>query len=183
MKNALLAIKMFLVMTVLLGVVYPLLVTAIGKGAFPFQAAGSLIERDGKVIGSRLIAQKFANDRYFAARPSAGDYNPLPSGGTNLGPTSKKLKEATEAARLKLGAGAPQDLIFSSASGLDPHISPEAARFQVDRIANVRGFDGEEKAALSRLVGSHIESRQLGFIGEDRVNVLELNLALDRMKN
>lgn len=181
MKNALPALKMFTVMTVLLGVLYPLLVTFIGKSFFSAQAGGSLIERDGKVVGSSLIAQKFASDRYFASRPSAGDYNPLPSGGTNLGPTSKKLKESADSARLKLGAGAPQDLIFSSGSGLDPHISPDAAKFQIGRVAVARGFDSAKKAALSALVDSQTLNRQIGFLGEERVNVLELNLALDRM--
>ena len=181
MKQAFIALKMFFVMTVLLGLIYPLVVTGIGRGFFPHQAGGSLIERDGKVVGSSLIAQKFAGERYFAPRPSAIDYNPLPSGGTNLGPTSKKLKEATDSAREKLGASAPQDLIFASASGLDPHISPAAAKFQIERVAAARGFDAARKIALVELVNSKVMHRQLEFLGEERVNVLELNLALDRM--
>lgn len=181
MKEAIRALKMFIVMTILLGGVYPLVVTALGQIFFPHQVGGSLIEQGGKVIGSELIAQKFMSDRYFWARPSANDYNPLPSGGTNLGPTSKKLQESVVASRSKLGSSAPQDLIFSSASGLDPHISSSAAKFQIDRVAAARGFDKTKKMALAELVTARILPRQLGFLGDERVNVLELNLALDRM--
>lgn len=178
------AIAITVVLTVLLGIIYPLVVTGLAQVIFPGQAAGSLIEKDGKVIGSRLIGQPFSGPGYFHSRPSAAGsgYDATASGGTNLGPTSQKLFETnvkTAADALKEenpNALIPVDLVTASASGLDPHITPAAAEFQVPRIARERRMSEDE---ARRLVSQHTEGRQLGFLGEPRVNVLELNLALD----
>lgn len=169
---------MLVALTLITGVAYPLLVTGVAGALFPKQAAGSLIEKNGTVVGSELVGQKFEKDIYFWPRPSAGDYNPLPSGGSNLGSTAKKLKEQVDAARAKYGPDVPQDLIFASGSGLDPQISPDAAFFQVGRVAKARGASEDE---IRKLVESKIEGYQLGFLGRPRVNVLALNLALDEM--
>lgn len=178
------AIAMTVVLTVLLGVIYPLAVTALAQVIFPSQAAGSLIERDGQVIGSRLIGQPFSGPGYFHSRPSAAGtgYDATASGGTNFGPTSKKLiEENVKTAAVALreenpDAAIPVDLVTASASGLDPHITPAAAEFQVPRVARERRLKADE---VRRLVRAHTEGRQFGFLGEARVNVLELNLALD----
>lgn len=167
------ALRLFLALTLLTGVIYPLAVTAFAHVFYPHLAGGSLVERDGRVVGSALIAQKFASDRYFHPRPSAVDFNPFPSGGSNLGPTSKALKERVNGA----AAGTPADLVFASGSGLDPHVSPEGALFQAARIARARGLTEE---AVRELVRHHIEEPDLAVFGERRVNVLLLNLALDR---
>ena len=182
--NLLIAVLMTIVTTLLLGVVYPLVVTGLAQVLFPDKANGQLVARDGKVVGSRIIGQAFSSAGYFRPRPSAAGtgYDPLNSGGTNLGPTNKKLidavKAAVEAAKKENpSASVPIDLVTSSASGLDPHISPAAAIFQTPRVARERGV---AESDVRRLVAAHIEGRQLGFLGEPVVNVLELNLELDR---
>ncbi len=174
---------------VVCGVLYPLAMTAIAQLAFPGQANGSLVARDGKLVGSELLAQQFTGAKYFWPRPSAATYGTGPTGiagssGSNFGPTSAQLqtnvrnnaRALREAHKLPADAPVPADLVYASASGLDPHISPEAARFQVARVAAARGF-GEEK--VRALVEQYVESPQWGFLGEPRVNVLLLNLALD----
>ena len=181
------AIVMTVVLTVLLGLVYPLVVTVLAQLIFPKQAEGSLIEKDGQVIGSRLIGQPFSGPGYFHSRPSAAGsgYDASASGGTNLGPTSRKLIEEnvmTAASALKAERAdtpIPVDLVTASASGLDPHITPAAAEFQVPRVARERNLTADE---VRRLVLEHTEGRQLGILGEPRVNVLELNLALDALR-
>ena len=182
-RNVVIALRMTVVTTLLLGVVYPLVVTAIAQVAFPDQANGQLIERNGVVIGSRIIGQSFSSPGYFRPRPSAAGmgYDAANSGGSQLGPTNQKLIETVQAnveaaRRENPNVPVPADLVTSSASGLDPHLSPAAADFQVPRVARERGM-GE--ADLRRLVASHTDDRQLGFLGEPRVNVLELNLTLD----
>ena len=182
-RNLVTAALMTIVTTLLLGIIYPLAITAIAQVAFPSNANGQLIERDGKVIGSRIIGQGFSSPGYFHPRPSAAGtgYDAANSAGTQLGPTNKKLIDAVksnvEAARRENpNAAVPVDLVTTSASGFDPHISPAAANFQILRVARERGIP---EADVRRLVESHTAGRQLGFLGEARVNVLELNLALD----
>jgi K+-transporting ATPase ATPase C chain len=182
-RNLLVAVRMTVVTTVLLGVIYPLTITAIAQVVFPDQADGQLFERDGKVIGSRIIGQGFSSPGYFRSRPSAAGtgYDAANSTGSQLGPTNKKLIEAVtanvEAARKENpNVPVPVDLVTTSASGFDPHLSPAAADFQVPRVARERGISETE---MRRIVQAHTEDRQLGFLGEPRVNVLELNLALD----
>ena len=180
------AVMILLALTVITGLFYPLAVTGLAQLFFPEQANGSLILRDGQALGSRLIGQPFTDPRYFWGRPSATapfPYNAAASGGSNLGPTNPALFEAVKARVAALRAAdpgnqapIPVDLVTASASGLDPHISPAAADYQVPRIARARGLD---EGALRRLVAAHTEGRQWGVLGEARVNVLLLNLALD----
>jgi K+-transporting ATPase ATPase C chain len=182
-KNLIVAVLMTIVTTALFGLAYPLVVTGLAQLLFPDKANGQLIERNGKVVGSRIIGQAFSSPGYFRSRPSAAGtgYDPLNSGGTNLGPTNKKLidavKTAVDAAKKENpSAPVPIDLVTSSASGLDPHISPAAARFQAPRVARERGMSEDE---IRHLVDAHTSGRQFGVLGEAVVNVLELNLALD----
>lgn len=182
-KNLIISVLMTIATTILLGIVYPLIVTGIAQVVFPHKANGQLISQNGKLIGSSVIGQPFSGPTYFHSRPSAAGtgYDATSSGGTNLGPTNKALitRVQQDAATLQAenpGVPVPVDLVTTSASGLDPHISIAAADFQVPRVAHARGIS---EAQLRQLVTAHTELRQFGFLGEPRVNVLELNLALD----
>lgn len=179
MKTILQALRFLLVLTLLTGVVYPVAVTALSKVLFAKQANGSLITEGDKVLGSELLAQKFEQPEYFWPRPSAGDYATVASGASNKGPTSADLVKAINERREKLGLDAPADLLTASGSGLDPHLSPAGAKFQIARIAAARKLP---EPAIVTLVESKIEAPQLGFLGEPRVNVLALNRALDALK-
>lgn len=179
------SIRFAVVTGLLLGLGYPLAVTAIARVIFPRQAAGSLILKDGQVIGSELLAQSFTSDRYFHPRPSAAGsgYDATASGGSNLAQSSKTLVDRIQASIDKLSAEnpghpVPIDLVTTSASGLDPDITPDAAFFQAPRVAKARG---RSEAEIRRLIQQHIAARQLGLLGEPRVNVLDLNLALDNL--
>jgi potassium-transporting ATPase KdpC subunit len=183
------ALTTLLILTVLTGLVYPLAVTGLAQLFFPDQANGSLILHEGKGVGSRLIGQPFDAPHYFWSRPSATSpfpYNAAASGGSNLGPTNPALIEVVKARVATLRAAdpgndspIPVDLVTASGSGLDPHISPAAALYQVKRVARARGLD---ESTVQTLVTQHTEGRQFGFLGEPRINVLELNLALDALK-
>jgi K+-transporting ATPase ATPase C chain len=184
-RNLLTAVLMTGATTILLGIIYPLLVTGIAQLVFPDRANGELIRRNGVVVGSRLIGQPFSSPAYFHSRPSAAGngYDAADSGGSNLGPTNEKLiaRVKSDAMRLQKenpGTPVPVDLVTASASGLDPDISPMAAAFQIPRVARARGVSPE---ILRRLVRQHTQGRTFGFLGEPRVNVLELNLALDKL--
>src|SRR6185437_7083698 len=188
MKNLVTAVLMTVVTTILLGLIYPLVVTGLAQVIFPAKANGQLIRAaDGAVVGSRLIGQPFSSPGYFRSRPSAAGANGYDAGassGSNLGPTNRKLIDRVKADVAKLeaenpGKLVPIDLVTTSGSGLDPHISPAAAEFQVPRIARERKISESE---VRQIVNAHTEGRQFGLLGEPRVNVLELNLDLDRVK-
>ncbi|WP_257548516.1 potassium-transporting ATPase subunit KdpC [Sphingopyxis sp. DBS4] len=180
------ALVMTLLFAALLGLAYPLAITAVGQALFPVQANGSLVRDNGRVVGSTVVGQAFASDRYFHSRPSAagGDgYDGLASSGSNLGPTSRALAERVKADVARLsgtapGPNVPPDLVTTSASGLDPHISPEAALYQVERVAHARSLD---PANVRRIVEQAIETPLLGFLGEPRVNLFKLNRRLDAL--
>ena len=184
-ENLRIAVLITIVTTVIFGLIYPLAVTGLGQLLFPAQANGGWILRNGQVVGSRLIAQPFSSDRYFHPRPSAAGtgYDPVAAGGSasNLGPTNRQLLDRVKAEATRLhaenpDAAVPVDLVTTSASGLDPDISLAAAEFQAPRVARARGITADQ---LRSLVAKHTQGRQLGFLGEPRVNVLELNLELD----
>lgn len=186
MKEFKTGLKIFLVLTVITGIAYPAFVSAYSWFFVRQKAHGSLLEKENKIIGSELLAQKFTKPEYFWSRPSTVDYNPTSSGASNQGPTSDALKKQVEE-RTKILTGEhtdnqesiPQDLLFASGSGLDPHISPEAALFQAQRVAKARNLD---LSIVQSKISQMTEKRQFGILGEPRVNVLKLNLALDEMK-
>jgi K+-transporting ATPase ATPase C chain len=188
--QTIIALKFLLVMTVLSGVIYPFFMTGVAQLAFPAKANGSLIMKDGKIAGSELIGQKFDSSIYFWSRPSAIDYNPIPSGASNLGPTSDKLKKMVAERRILFATKnsitdttvIPKEMIFASASGLDPHISPEAALLQLKRVAMARNLNETQKQMVQQLIKNKTEEPQFFLFGEPRINVFELNLALDNIK-
>ncbi len=191
MKNqVIISLKFLLVMTILTGVFYPLLMTGLAQLIFPSKANGSLIVKDGKIIGSELIGQKFDSTIYFWSRPSAINYNPVPSGGSNYGPTSDTLKKQVESRRqlfAKVNSvtdvmSVPKEMLFASASGLDPHISQESALLQVGRIVAARQFNKSQQDELLKRMGSLVESPQFLIFGEIRINVLKLNIELDKIQ-
>jgi potassium-transporting ATPase KdpC subunit len=180
MKEFFTALRLFVWMTLILGIIYPLLITTVAQTTMSHQANGSLV----KSIGSKLIGQKFTSEKYFWGRPSATDYNPIPSGASNFGPTSKELTEAVKNrlnALIKLGHGpVPKELLYSSGSGLDPHISPETARFQMNRIIKARNLDQTAgRAHIEKIILENTQGRWFGILGQPTVNVLELNVKLD----
>jgi len=175
-RHLIVSLRIFITLTILTCVIYPLVVTGIARWAFPEQAQGSLIQQDGKILGSALLAQSFTEDRYFWPRPSAADYATVASGASNQGFTSKKLIEQINSRRQAPGSVDSPDMLTASASGLDPHISPAAAQAQVGRVASARGLP---PAMVEALVRQYTELPQFGFLGQPRVNVLLLNLALD----
>ena len=183
-RNLIISVLMTIATTVLLGIIYPLVVTGLSQVLFPHKANGQLIEANGKVIGSRIIGQAFTSPGYFHSRPSAAGngYDATASNGSQWGPTNQKLVDRVKgdvaaAQAENRGVPIPIDLVTASASGLDPEISPAAAAFQLPRVAKARGISEEQ---LRQLVAKHTDNRQLGFLGEQRVNVLELNLDLDK---
>jgi potassium-transporting ATPase KdpC subunit len=184
MKPVRTAIIVTIFWTLVVGGIYPLLMDGVGVVFFPGQARGSLIMKDGKVVGSALIGQSFSSDKYFASRPSAIGYDSSSSGASNFGWTSAALKKAYDQYKADWqkangDAPAPPDMLSASGSGLDPHISPQAAELQAPRVAAARHLSAAQSASLLDLVRAHEEPVQLGFLGEPRVNVLELNLAVD----
>lgn len=183
------SLKMFLWLSFLTGIAYPLFITGIAQLTMKHQADGGIIYSQGKPIGAALIGQKFQKEKYFQSRPSAVDYNPLPSGGSNLSLTSDALKKTVQERKNAIDKWAgnkkpiPSELLFSSGSGLDPHITPDAAYFQMHKIIKARGWDEKKfQEPLKKLIQQMTEKRFLGFLGEPVVNVLKLNLALDELE-
>jgi potassium-transporting ATPase KdpC subunit len=182
------ALRVTLISIIIFGFIYPLAMTGIAQVLFPWQANGSMVVVNGKVVGSAIIGQLWTKPQYFAGRPSAAGkgYDPTATGGTNLGPTSKKLKDTTQATIAQLekqnpdaSGPPPMDLVTSSGSGIDPDITPEAAYWEAPRVAKARKMS---LTAVNALIAEHVRARTFGFLGEPRVNVLELNLALDGLK-
>lgn len=179
--------KIFLSLTILTGVIYPVFITLIGQVIFPNQSSGSLVIKDGKIIGSELLGQNFADSIYFQSRPSAINYNPLPSGASNLGLSSVLLKEQVNDRKLEFRKNnllsdsivIPSEMLFASGSGVDPHISVEAANMQINRIIKSRNLSTDKSKLLNKLVDSLSEYPQFGVLGNQVVNVLSLNLKLD----
>ena len=190
MRSVITALKTFVIFTALTGMVYPLLITGLSQVILPGKANGSLIKIGNRITGSELVGQQFDSIKYFSSRPSAINYNPLPSGATNYGLTNAKLKNLVYDRKdifltinhLDSLATVPSEMLFSSASGLDPHISPEAAFLQVKRIANARNFNINQIQSLEQLIKNQTEAPQLLCLGEERVNVLLLNLKVDKIK-
>lgn len=182
-------IRVFFIFTVITGILYPLFITAIGAVFFPYQAGGSIIVKDGVPVGSELLAQKFTSDRYFHPRPSAVDYNPVPSGGSNLGPIDLRLKNLTaeryaefiEKNILPRVANVPPEMLNTSASGVDPHITIESAMLQARRVALARNFSPELSRKLTNLIFEMEEKNAGQVFGQNKINVLKLNLALDQL--
>jgi K+-transporting ATPase ATPase C chain len=188
--QTIIALKFLLIMTVLTGIIYPFIMTGMAQLTFPAKANGSLLMKDGKIIGSELIGQKSDSSIYFWSRPSAIGYNPVPSGGSNYGPTSDTLKKLVTARRVLFAEmnsisdimSIPKEMIFASASGLDPHISPQAALMQVERISKARQFDNSEREKLLKIINELTEGPQFLFFGEQRINVLSLNIELNKIR-
>ena len=181
------SLKIFLLMTLLTGIIYPLFITLIGQVIFPNQSNGSIIKKNGKVIGSELIGQNFSDSTYFQSRPSAINYNPNPSGASNFGLSNSLLKEQVSTRKIEFkknnmlgdSVSVPSEMLFASGSGVDPHISVEAAKLQINRIIKSRNLDAEKTNLLYNLVDSLAEYPQFGVLGNQVVNVLSLNLKLD----
>lgn len=193
LRDIITAIRILIVLTIITGLVYPVFITVSARAMFGESAAGSLVfSNEKKALGSELIGQKFVSAEYFWPRPSAVDYN-IPSGGSNLGPASAALLKTFNERKANIlkahgyetsenSVEVPQELLFASASGIDPHISPNGVKFQMDRVSNARKFDALRKKRLAELIENSIEYPQFGFLGEPSVNVLKLNMALDRIK-
>jgi len=189
-KQITISIKFLLIMTLLTGIVYPAFLTGIAQVTFNEKANGSIYLKDGEIIGSKLIGQKFDSSAYFWSRPSAIDYNPVPSAASNFGPTSTKLLNLSNERRATFIASnnmqdttyIPVEMIFASGSGLDPHTSADAVELQVKRIVKVRHFNSTREQMLYDLINKNIEKRQYGIFGEERINIFLLNIELDRIK-
>ncbi len=189
-KSILSGLKILLAFTVLTGMVYPLMITGIAQVAFPHQSNGSIVSIEGKARGSELLGQEFKSDRYFWSRPSACSYATLPSGASNWGPTSDTLRKTIEKRRenfiitnrLPLNTVMPNEMLTASGSGLDPHILPESATLQIERVTSARHFSPSQSQQLHQLVANHTEQPQFGCLGEKRVNVLALNRDLDLLR-
>jgi K+-transporting ATPase ATPase C chain len=190
MKTLIISLKIFLFFTILTGIIYPLFVTAVAQVMFPVKANGSMVVKDNKTVGSALIGQQFDSSIYFSSRPSSISYNPLPSGGSNYGLTNLKLKKLVAERKkhfidfnhLDSLTVVPSEMLFASSSGLDPHISPEAALLQVDRIAQSRRFSTKQRGEAIKLIKNLTEDPQFHLLGQERINVFLLNLSLDTIK-
>jgi potassium-transporting ATPase KdpC subunit len=190
MRTFITSLRAIFILTILTGIVYPVLMIIFSHFIFPHRANGSLITINGEIVGSELIAQKFQGEKYFWSRPSAIDYNPLPSGASNLGPTSRSLQKIVEQRKtffteknfLSSNVVLPTEIVFSSGSGVDPHISPEAALLQVQRVSFARGFDEVKVNKLRSTIQKTTELLQFGFLGQPRINVLLLNIELDKIR-